>query len=279
MRDTTSRPKALGMFKRFLKPHRLPPATPPGLVVYAIGDVHGRSDLLRILLGRILSEAQGLAASSQLRPVIVGLGDYIDRGPDSRGVLDLLIELGAVKGLECHFLCGNHDQTALDFIDDPASGPTWCEFGGREALASYGVRAPASRSDSQAWVQARDAFASALPASHLGFLKALKSHLEIGDYFFAHAGARPGVALQDQSERDLMWIREPFLSDPRPFEKVVVHGHSAGELIHADHRRINVDTGAYATHQLTSARLEGTRQSFLYTRRDGAGFSVVEAQA
>ena len=266
------------MFGRFLKPKRFAPAVPEGIVVYAIGDIHGRADLLRLLLQRIVTESAERGAIAGARPVVIGLGDYIDRGPESREVIDLLVELSAIKAFESHFLLGNHDQTLLEFLNDPQRGPAWSEFGGREALMSYGVRPPAGRADAAAWEEARDALAVALPASHLAFFRGLTPSLEIGDYFFAHAGARPGVPLHAQSGEDLIWIREPFLSDPKPFEKVVVHGHSAGELIHVDHRRINVDTGAYATGQLTAVRLEGTDRSFLFTRREGAGMVVDSAR-
>jgi serine/threonine protein phosphatase 1 len=258
------------MFGRFRKPKRLPPAAPEGVVIYAIGDIHGRADLLRALLQAIMTEAAGSAE----RALIVGLGDYIDRGPQSREVIDILIDLAAIKAVDSHFLRGNHDQTLLDFLDDPQNGPAWCDFGGREALMSYGVRAPAGRATPEAWIEAREALGAALPPAHLAFFRNLRTGLETGDYFFAHAGARPGLPLHLQSDRDLMWIREPFLSDSRAFEKVVVHGHSAGELIHVDHRRINVDTGAYATGQLTAVRLRGTDQAFLYTRRQGAQILV-----
>ncbi len=263
------------MFSRLLKPKRSAPAVPDGLVVYAFGDVHGRADLLRLLLERFFA----VSARQGGRPVIIGLGDYIDRGPSSREVLDLLVYLAGIDGLETHFLRGNHDQTLLDFLDDPINGPAWCEFGGREAMMSYGVIAPPARAEAAEWTRTRDAFAAALPPAHLKLLRGLEISLEIGGYFFAHAGGRMGLPLHAQSDQDLMWIREPFLSDGRPFEKVVVHGHSAGELIHLDQRRINVDTGAYATGQLTAVRLEGTDQSFLYTRREGSSFVVDSARA
>ena len=266
------------MFGRLLKPKLARPSAPEGVVIYAIGDIHGRADLLRLLLQRIVTEAADQAALG-LRPVIVGLGDYIDRGPDSRGAIDLLVDLAGIRALDTHFLRGNHDQTLLDFLDDPQNGPAWCDFGGREALMSYGVRPPTGRSTEDAWKQTREALAAALPAEHLAFVRGLKTHFELGGYFFAHAGARPGIPLHAQTDQDLMWIREPFLSDRRPFDKVVVHGHSAGELIHLDRRRINVDTGAYATGQLTAVRLEGTEQSFLYTRREGSSFVVHAARA
>jgi serine/threonine protein phosphatase 1 len=266
------------MFGRFLKPKRAAPAVPEGIVAYAIGDIHGRADLLRLLLQRIVTESTERAAEAGSRSVVIGLGDYIDRGPESREVIDLLVGLSEIKAFESHFLRGNHDQTLLDFLEEPQTGPSWCEFGGREALMSYGVRPPAGRADANVWKDARDALAAAMPPAHLSFFKRLKASLEVGDYFFAHAGARPGVPLNAQAETDLIWIREPFLSDGRAFDKVVVHGHSAGELIHVDHRRINVDTGAYATGQLTAVRLEGTDRSFLFTRREGGGFVVDSAR-
>jgi serine/threonine protein phosphatase 1 len=262
------------MFGRLLKPKRQPPATPEGLVIYAIGDIHGRADLLRPLLQSIVEEA----ARAPQRTLIIGLGDYIDRGPSSREVVDILVDLASIKAVDSEFLRGNHDQTLLDFLGDSQHGPPWCAFGGREALLSYGVRPPTGRASPEAWTQARDALEAAMPAAHLDFFQNLKTGLEVGDYFFVHAGARPGLPLHAQSERDLMWIREPFLSDSKPFEKVIVHGHSAGELIHVDHRRINVDTGAYATGQLTAVRLQGTDQAFLYTRRQGAEIVVDTAR-
>jgi serine/threonine protein phosphatase 1 len=113
-----------------------------------------------------------------------------------------------------------------------------------------------------------------LPADHLAFFRQLEASFSLGDYFFAHAGARPGLPLDEQAERDLYWIREPFLSDPRPFDKMIVHGHSADVAIHSDNRRIGIDTGAYATGQLTALRLEGEGRAFLFTRNGSQGLEV-----
>ena len=184
------------MFGRLFKPKRPAPATPVGTVVYAIGDVHGRADLLRALLQRIVVETACQPEASGARCVIIGLGDYVDRGPQSREVIDILVDLSGVQSLETHFLRGNHDQTLLDFLDDPQHGPAWCEFGGREALMSYGVRPPPGRATPEAWTAARDALAAAMPAQHVAFFKGLKYCVELGDYFFAHAGARPGLPLR-----------------------------------------------------------------------------------
>ena len=264
--------KALG----WLRPSRArgpKPAVPQGLVVYAIGDVHGQADLLAALLDPIIREAAERGHSTAL----VCLGDYVDRGPASRQVIEALIASKAAPGLEARFLRGNHDQSLLDFLAEPATGPDWCEFGGRETLASYGVTPPRVRDAPEQWEKAREDLAAALPASHLAFLQKSELSLELGDYFFAHAGARPGVPLSDQSDRDLMWIRQPFLGDDRRFEKVVVHGHTPAEAVHADHRRIGLDTGAYATGVLSAVRLEGEDRRLIQAKRQSGGGVQLQA--
>jgi serine/threonine protein phosphatase 1 len=254
-----------GLKSLFRTKAQAPAATvPDGTVAFAIGDVHGRDDLLAPLVAHMFEDAGFKAAG---RRVVVGLGDYIDRGPGSRRVIELLIHLQASNGVEARLLRGNHDQTLLDFLGDAAVGLSWCEFGGREALRSYGVHPPAGRADAAAWEEVREAFAAALPAEHAHFLRGLGLSFELGDYFFAHAGARPGVALNAQDEQDLMWIRQPFLSDPRPFDKVVVHGHSASVEAFADRRRIGIDTGAYATGVLSALRLEGAERRLVQAVR------------
>lgn len=251
------------------------PSVPGGVVAYAIGDVHGRADLLMPLLERVLDEHRRLDGA---RMVLVGLGDYVDRGPGSREVLETLIELTHFGPLETHFLKGNHDQAMLDFLGDPERGEAWCEFGGREAMASYGVAAPAGRSAPEAWHDARDALEAAMPPSHVAFLRGLENAFVLGDYFFSHAGARPGVALEDQTETDLLWIRQPFLQDRRAFDKIVVHGHTPAEEAYADHRRIGLDTGAYATGLLTAMRLEGDERRLVQARRTPDGsFQLIDS--
>ncbi len=236
---------------------------PDGLVIYAVGDIHGRADLLGLVLEGVLADAADAAGDC----MAIFMGDYVDRGPASREVIDTLIAFSAHPSIRSRFLCGNHDQSILDFLFDPASGPAWCDFGGRETLISYGVAPPRARTDAEAWAATARALAAALPESHLAFLRNLELSITLGDYFFAHAGARPGVPLEEQSERDLLWIREPFLGDPRRLAKVVVHGHTPTEAVHSDDRRIGVDTGAYATDVLTALRLEGSDRSLIQTRR------------
>jgi serine/threonine protein phosphatase 1 len=235
---------------------------PDGEVVFAIGDMHGRADLLGLLLEAIFADE---AFGQGRRCTIVGLGDYIDRGSNSAKVLDALIALRGRSEVACRFLRGNHEQSLLDFLQEPAIGRWWSEIGGRETLASYGVQAPAGQAELEAWVRTRDELAERLPPEHLEFMKGLELSAAIGDYFFVHAGARPGVALEDQVERDLIWIRDAFLSDARAFDKVVVHGHSVTRQAHLDHRRIGIDTAAFMTDVLTAVRLEGEGRSLMQT--------------
>jgi serine/threonine protein phosphatase 1 len=153
----------------------------------------------------------------------------------------------------------------------------WCDFGGRETMTSYGVAIPSIREQAE-WDGLRQEFTAAIPDEHVEFLKGLELTYELGDYFFVHAGARPGVPLSDQAEQDLLWIRQPFLDDRRAFEKVVVHGHTPADEAYADHRRIGLDTGAYATGVLSAVRLEGEGRRLVQTRRLPDGVIKIESQ-
>lgn len=261
------------MFSRlFSKPGRKGPArTPDDCVVWAIGDIHGRSDLSGPLTTAIRED---LAASTAARRVLVFLGDHVDRGPDSRGVLDQVVEVATDLTLEVHTLRGNHEDRMEAFLDDPSLGPGWCDYGGRECLMSYGVVPPAMRGDPEGWAGAAQALRAALPDSHLRLLRSQGHSVAVGDYFFAHAGARPGVALDAQSPDDLMWVRHEFLDHPAPFEKVVVHGHTPADAVVSDARRIGVDTGAYATNVLSAVRLEGETRVLLQAAGRGERVSL-----
>lgn len=244
------------MLSRLLpnRPARLASRTPTGCVIWAVGDIHGRSDLADRLIQAIRADLHGSEAT---RKVVVFLGDMIDRGLDSRGVLNQLSNLAADPGLEVRFVRGNHEDRMEAFLHDPEVGPGWCEYGGRATLASYGVPPPLPSADLSAWAAAAHALGEALPESHRELLASQENSVSIGDYFFAHAGAKPGVALPAQSPYDLMWIRQTFLEHAAPFEQVVVHGHTPAEAVHSDARRIGLDTGAYATNVLSAVRLEG----------------------
>jgi serine/threonine protein phosphatase 1 len=240
-----------------------PPAVAPeGRRIYAIGDVHGRADLLEKLLRDIQKDAVG--GSFKDRPILVLLGDYIDRGFQSKEVIDLLLgEL--VSPFETYFLKGNHEAAMLQFLNEPAIGPRWAEFGGAETLVSYGVRPPRMRTSMDEWAIASDELNRVIPQEHLDFLVRLQLSVRIGDYLFVHAGVRPGVDLGSQSEHDLLWIREEFLNDSRPLGAVVVHGHTPAARPHRDSRRVGIDTGAYLSGRLTAARFEHDAVDFLST--------------
>lgn len=238
------------------------PSVPKGTVLWAIGDVHGRLDLLKPLLDAIIADSDATTAE---RKVVLFLGDYVDRGPDSRGVLQLLADIRRRAGIEWRFLMGNHEQTMLDFLSDPTVGPQWCQYGGDATLASYGLRAPDLRHKPEAWLNVSSDLAHRLTDKERDFLEALEMSVVVGDYFFVHAGARPGVPLEQQADDDLLWIRRTFLDSDVAFERVVVHGHTPTAEVHADHRRLGVDTKAYASGRLTAVRLEDTRTSYLQT--------------
>lgn len=241
--------------------------TPDGVIVWVVGDIHGQDDLFDSLSGLISAD---LGAAGDARRQLVLLGDYIDRGVGSRAVVERVIGLRQTleaDRIEVVALKGNHEALLLRFLDDPSSGPSWMAVGGFETLLSYGVKAP-STSDEPGWIEASEALAAALPPAHLEFFRGLRlSHIE-GDYFFVHAGVRPGVALQDQSEQDMLWIREAFLRDERPFDRLIIHGHTPGEDVYADDRRICLDTGSYATGVLSALRLQARTHLLVQTRRN-----------
>lgn len=236
------------------------PSVPEGAIVWAIGDIHGRLDLVEPLVDVIRAEASLL---DEKRKIVVFLGDYIDRGPTSRGVLQYLAQLPTDAGVEWRFLKGNHEDAMLEFLADPSFGPEWMEYGGDATIASYGLRLPQMRHQPEAWVHLAADLDHRVSSEERSFLENLELSLTIGDYFFAHAGARPGQALDRQSHDDLMWIRKSFLDNPGEFEKIVVHGHTPVPEVYFDHRRIGVDTKAYESGVLTALRLEASGQHLI----------------
>lgn len=231
------------------------PSAPEGVVVWAIGDIHGRLDLLEPLVEAIIVDA---AASAPDRTMVVFLGDYIDRGPASAEVVRYLAGLSPDAGVEWRFLKGNHEEAMLTFLDDPAFGVEWCQYGGGATLRSYGLREPDIKHRAEAWRALSLDLDHRLSKAERAFLETLELSITVGDYFFAHAGARPGRTLADQSARDLMWVRQSFLNSEEVFDKVVVHGHTPADAVHIDHRRIGLDTRAYESGVLSAARLAGT---------------------
>jgi serine/threonine protein phosphatase 1 len=225
--------------------------------VYAIGDIHGRSDLLESIIAAIRSD---LDANPVENCVTVTLGDYFDRGPDSRGVIERL--LGNPFPSEFVPLKGNHELLFENFLRQPDVAEHWRRLGGLETLASYGVRVELLMRG-QSYQQASEALNAAVPQAHLDFVRLLKTSVSIGPYFFCHAGVRPGVPLDRQSEDDLLWIREPFLASGANFGKIVVHGHTPTEEPEVLANRINIDTGAYVTNKLTCVVLGTEAPRFL----------------
>ncbi|MDH3909796.1 MAG: serine/threonine protein phosphatase [Rhodospirillales bacterium] len=232
---------------------------PEGTLVYAIGDSHGCVDRLRALHEAILEDA---GHSAQGRRVAVYLGDYIDRGPDPRGLVALLIE-EPLPGFESVHLIGNHEAFLLRFLADRTVAPLWMMNGGAATCTSYGVdpARPPEHAEGDDWLQRE--LKARIPETHLAFFGALRpSHLE-GDYLFVHAGVRPGVPLDAQDRADLLWIREPFLSSDEDLGKVVVHGHTPTDAPVVRANRIGVDTGACYGGPLTALVLEGGERRFL----------------
>ncbi len=230
---------------------------PAGGRVYAIGDVHGRADLLSELFKRIDDD---LRSRPRMNSIEVFLGDYIDRGPNSREVIDLLIERRQSHNTK--FLKGNHEDCALRLLTDPAVFSEWKMIGGLSTVLSYGVT-PTGHHDPQTHPRIAAAMAEAMPDSHRRFLASLALSFTLGDFFFAHAGVRPGIALAAQSPRDLLWIRDDFLLHEDDFGKVIVHGHTPTREPEIRANRINIDTGAYATGRLTCLVLENDQISFV----------------
>jgi serine/threonine protein phosphatase 1 len=224
-------------------PHK--PRLPDGICIYAVSDIHGCADQLTSVFARI---DHHLSRVQPKRPMHVFLGDYIDRGPASSRVVDLLIERG--QRHEAIFLKGNHEAILLDLLGDPEIFPIFKQFGGLQTLRSYGL-APSVNPNREEQLALISALAERIPDRHRRFFDGLRSTFLCGDFLFVHAGVRPGVPLDQQEEDDLLWIRDEFLSSHETFSKFIVHGHTPVSNPDFRPNRINIDTGAYATGVLT----------------------------
>lgn len=242
---------------------------PSGLRLYAIGDIHGRSDLLDELLDAVRSDALAAADRGET-PVVIFLGDYVDRGPDSRGVLDRLSALTR-DVIDWRFLEGNHEMAMRAFMADPVAQQGWLRFGGAPTLRSYGIDVPASAPSERWLIDAGAELFRRLPSSHHYFLDHLDLLPEWGDYAFVHAGVRPGVPLAAQSRADLLTIRKPFIASRDWHGKRIVHGHTVTPRPVVTPRRVGIDTGAYASGRLTCVLLKDAECLFLETCEDGYG--------
>ena len=225
------------------------PPAPDGIVVYAIGDIHGRADLLELLGADIIRDADRERPKESIE---IYLGDYIDRGPNSSRVIDWLIK----RRLERNVLLlrGNHEQVLEEFLAQQAAFKDWRRIGGFETLVSYGVDhvlLQDTHNDAEIWAE----FAKLFPPEHRQFLDTLATTIDIGAYLFVHAGVRPGIPLEEQDENDCLWIRDDFLEHEADFGRVVVHGHSPVRTPEFRPNRINLDTAAYATGRLSCLKI------------------------
>jgi serine/threonine protein phosphatase 1 len=238
---------------------------PDGWRIYVVGDIHGQAELLRKLRQSITVE---LATSQAEKSLTVFLGDYIDRGIDSKGVLDIVSAEPFPTPIVP--LYGNHEAMLLSFLEQQDEDGRWLANGGLETLYSYGIDTSNVRYG-QGIPKAASDLLKALPESHITFLQNLRLSFLAGDYFFCHAGIRPGVPLKQQRETDLLWIRGDFLKSGTRHEKVIVHGHTPVREPEIRSNRINIDTGAYISGRLTCLILEGASKRFLYADALRAG--------
>ena len=246
-------PRTTGLFARRLR-------TRLGERIYAIGDMHGRMDLFAALLRLIEADCDARRADGAVTSIIV-LGDFIDRGPQSREIVTLLRKSSELPHVTV--LLGNHEACLLDCAHaraDPRDG--WLKFGGRETLASYGIALP---TDAEDHIDFAERLRDGIGAETIAWLDSLPLTARSGDYFFCHAGIRPGIPLARQSRHDLLWIREPFLASRRDHGAAIVHGHSVSGEIDIATNRIGIDTGAYASGRLTALGLAGEDLWWLQT--------------
>lgn len=243
---------------RKLKSRR--PSAPDGLRIYAVADVHGRLDLLDELLSEVESDSSRRGPSET---VLIFLGDIIDRGPDSNAVVERLRTYRHGQ-LKPYFITGNHEEVLLGLLSGEAGLLfNWLRYGGRECLQSYGIDlGELNLADEKAalcLIQQR------FPDNHADFLRSFRDSIGLGDYFFVHAGVRPGIELARQSQSDLRWIRSPFLENKNDHGAIIVHGHTICDKVEFRNNRIGLDTGAYRTGRLTALGLEGEDQWLIAT--------------
>jgi serine/threonine protein phosphatase 1 len=259
------------IFRPKPKPTRPLPAIPYGRRVYAIGDIHGRRDLFDQLVQAIEDDDR---KRGNAQTTIILLGDLVDRGPDSSGVIAAARNLQARR--DTRIIFGNHEEMFLQSLESMDMLRHFLRFGGRETILSYPIDHAVF--DTLTVEQAQDAMRAVIPRADVEFLQGFEDRIEIGDYLFVHAGIRPGVPMSDQNVRDLRWIREPFLSNGDEHGWCVVHGHTITDVPEIRPNRIGIDTGAYMSGRLTALGLEGTKRWFIETgfANDGADHNIRE---
>lgn len=252
--------KALRQLFRSDKPAQARPSVPDGERYYVVGDIHGRCDLFEELVQAIEAD------DAERRATVILLGDLVDRGPDSAGVIAIAREWQSRRSVRC--LAGNHEEMFLESFEDRKVLRHFVRHGGRETILSYGLTP--SEYDSLDIGQLQDEMRRLVPQEHRDFLEAFEDMIVIGDYAFVHAGVDPSRPIEDQERSDLRWIRQRFLSHDRPLSHVVVHGHTIFEDVEDRGHRIGIDTGAFRTGVLTALVLEGTERRYIKAiERDG----------
>jgi serine/threonine protein phosphatase 1 len=237
------------------------PAGARGYRAYAVGDIHGRVDLLEHLLAKVHADLQRRPARKTL---LIFVGDLIDRGPSSAQVIERL-RCYRREGVKPVFLLGNHEEVLLRALaGDPSVIESWLKFGGVQCLQSYGVTLARLRGRSAEEII--EIVRAVVPPEHVDFLDTFADSCRFGDYLFVHAGIRPGIAVDQQSQSDLRWIRDPFLYDESDHGFVVVHGHTICEEVDERPNRIGIDTGAYRSGILTALAIDGTERWLIDTR-------------
>lgn len=242
------------MFSR--ESEELVASIPDGERVYAVGDIHGRLDLFEALIAAIEADD---AASARADTTVVLLGDLVDRGPESAGVVARAREWQNQR--KVRILAGNHEEMFLNSFDDVEVLRHFLRFGGKETVLSYGLDRKTYNAAEIEEVQAL--MHQAVPREDREFLASFEDMIAIGDYLFVHAGINPEIPLEEQRRKDLRWIREPFLSHGEPHAAVVVHGHTITDDPVDRGNRIGIDTGAYSSGRLTALVLEGTSRRYL----------------
>lgn len=233
---------------------------PDGRRVYAIGDIHGRNDLLNILMEKIAADDR---EREEAQSEIIFLGDLVDRGPDSSGVIETAMALKRELG-DVRFLMGNHEEVYLKAASgDEKAVKFFNRIGGKETILSYDISIKEYMEMDHAALAER--IPNLFPESHMKFVESFEDQIIIGDYAFVHAGIRPGLALSEQEPQDLRWIREEFLSAKEPHEKVIIYGHTINDDVVEKSNRIGIDTGAYYSEKLTAIGLQEADRWYIDT--------------
>jgi serine/threonine protein phosphatase 1 len=251
----------LKLLRRAIEPAPPLARIPDGLRVYAIGDIHGRRDLLDQLLFRIDADER---TRGPARTQLIFLGDLVDRGPDSAGVVQRALELKQGGGADVRLLMGNHEEVFLKALDGSLEALRFfVKIGGRATILSYGFTP--DEYDALDYPDLLDQLIERVPAAHVAFLKSFEDRIAIGDYLFVHAGIRPRVPVEEQTGGDLRWIRSEFLDFRGSHGPIVVHGHTICDEVEELPNRIGIDTGAFASGRLTALGLEAGERWFLST--------------